>query len=550
MASTQPIDPLTGPMFRLRGRLVLMDEAFTVVDDGVLYIDKGTIVAVQDAAAPPPPAFASCPLVHAQGTIFPGLIELHNHLAYNALTLWDVPKQFGNRNQWAGFPDYRKLISGPMQVIGKTPHLLPALIRYVECKNLLGGVTTSQGVQLFSNAGIRRFYRGLIRNVEQTDEAAFPEAQTRVADVEAQDAEKFFNRLLRGSCFLLHLSEGIDDAARRHFLALKFAESQWAIAPSLAGIHSTALTAADFDVMAAHRGATVWSPLSNLLLYGETTKIKDAKEAGVRIGLGSDWSPSGSKNLLGELKVARLVSAAGGGFLSDRDLVQMATSGAAAILKWEAVVGSLTAGKRADLVVVKGTANEAYATLIEAKETDIRLVMINGIARYGMTSIMRQLGAEGEVLKVGGRSRMVFFNQPTADPLVAGTSLQTAKESLQDALARLKELALQLEQPPPSPPTRGPRILDVPPEQPRWALALDELEDTGVDLRHHFPLLGQTAPTGATRSLVRASVPLSAILQPLTLDPLTVADDPAFLSSIRQQRNLPEFIKQDLKSLY
>jgi cytosine/adenosine deaminase-related metal-dependent hydrolase len=51
----------------------------------------------------------------------------------------------------------------------------------------------------------------------------------------------------------------------------------------------------------------VWSPLSNYLLYGDTADIEDAKSEGVLIGIGSDWSPSGSKNLLGELKIAKLV---------------------------------------------------------------------------------------------------------------------------------------------------------------------------------------------------------------------------------------------------
>ena len=38
-----------------------------------------------------------------------------------------------------------------------------------EAKTLMGGCTTSQGIQLFSQAGIRRFYRGIVRNVELTD---------------------------------------------------------------------------------------------------------------------------------------------------------------------------------------------------------------------------------------------------------------------------------------------------------------------------------------------------------------------------------------------
>ena len=60
-----------------------------------------------------------------------------------------------------------------------------------------------------------------------------------------------------------------------------------------------------------------------------------AKRAGVRIGLGSDWSPSGSKNLLGELKVATLVSESRPRPLfGARELVAMATRNGADILKW------------------------------------------------------------------------------------------------------------------------------------------------------------------------------------------------------------------------
>jgi hypothetical protein len=88
-------------------------------------------------------------------------------------------------------------------VVGKSPGLLPALIRYVEAKCLVGGVTTSQGIALFSNAGIRRFYRGIVRNVEETDDESLPEVETRIADVEAQSAQKFLARLKRETCFLL-----------------------------------------------------------------------------------------------------------------------------------------------------------------------------------------------------------------------------------------------------------------------------------------------------------------------------------------------------------
>ncbi len=106
----------------------------------------------------------------------------------------------------------------------------PPLVRYVECKCLLGGVTTSQGIMLNSNAGVQRFYRGILRNVEKTEDADLSEAQGRIADVDAKDARSFLARLKKeDSCFLLHLSEGVtpsgqtDSVARRHFLALQVA---------------------------------------------------------------------------------------------------------------------------------------------------------------------------------------------------------------------------------------------------------------------------------------------------------------------------------------
>ena len=77
--------------------------------------------------------------------------------------------------------------------------------------------------------------------------------------------------------------------ARRHFLALQVAPDQWALNDRFAAIHAAGLLPKDFDVLGQHGGAMVWSPLSNLLLYGDTARVIEAKRAGVRIGLGSDW---------------------------------------------------------------------------------------------------------------------------------------------------------------------------------------------------------------------------------------------------------------------
>ena len=544
-----PIDPGIGPAIALQGRVVLMDSRFQVIDNGIVYINKGEIVAVQERNKPAPPEFGSIHAVDTGGTLYPGLIELHNHLSYNALKLWDVPKAYANRDRWGGTPLYRKSISGPMTVVGKTPRLLPALVRYVECKCLLSGVTTTQGIQLASNAGVRRFYRGIVRNVEQTNEAELPEAAARIADVEAQDARLFLARLQKQTCFLLHLAEGVDDIARNHFLALRLEDDEWAITPQLAGIHCAGLEARDFDVLAQHGGATIWSPMSNLLLYGKTANIEAAKRSGVRLAIGSDWSPTGSKNLLGELKAARLYSQAAGGVLSDRDLVKMATSGAASILDWDQELGSLEAGKRADILVIEGQDGDPYEALIRAKETAVQLVLINGIARYGTPELMGSLCPEAETIRVGGLQRQVYLQQATQDPDVAAVDLGEAMDTLKEAFKDMPKLAKELEKPKPLPRAAAMRALDRP-EPVVWSLALDEIQETGVDLRPRLPFGPARALSGPSRIMAKAAPPLSTVLEPMSLDAITVADDADFLERIANERNLPEAIKHGLPTLY
>jgi cytosine/adenosine deaminase-related metal-dependent hydrolase len=562
VAKEAPVDPLAGPPLALAGRVVTMDDTFSVRTDAVVYVEKGVVVAVQDRAQPAPPGFAGVPVIETEGTVFPGLIELHNHLSYNALQLWaPVPKRFTHRGEWPNHKDYRPFVSGPMTVLGRYEDaqgrfpLLPPLVRYIECKSLLGGVTTTQGVRLASNAGIQRFYRGIVRNVEQTDDPELPEAQGRIPDVAAKDAARFLSHLKKEStCFLLHLSEGVTkvrqplSAARKHFLALEVAPDEWALSRSFAGIHAAGLLERDFDVLASHGSSIIWSPLSNLLLYGGTARVDAAKKSGVTIGLGSDWSPTGSKNLLGELKVAWLHSQqALDGRFSARDIVAMATRDAARILKWEKALGSIEVGKRADLLVVGGTTPDPYDALIRAHETDLRLVMINGVARYGVPELMKRLAPEDQTLRVGGQLRRLYLEQATGDPDVGQISLSTSMTKLRWAFRNIAKLAKEIETP-----KRTRRLVLDARAAPAWTLALDEIDGGGVELGPRLPYGGPRDFTGAERAphILAKAPPLSTILKPLELDPLTVADDDRFLTRIAEQPNLPRRLRTQLRELF
>jgi 5-methylthioadenosine/S-adenosylhomocysteine deaminase len=521
----------------LAGRVVTMDAARTVLDDAVVYLRDGSITAVSPAAAPPPPGFESVPVTNVRGTIFPGLIELHNHLPYGVLQLWQVPRLYSNRDQWSSpsTPDYRRLISGPMGVIGRNTEAVPAVVRYVEMRCLLGGTTTSQGVALASNTGIVKHFRGLVRNVEATGDPALPPAATHIADIDATDAEHFLARISGRQKLILHLAEGTQESARQHFLALQVKPDRWAITGNLIGIHCVGLTADDFAVFGAHGGSMVWSPLSNLLLYGQTAQLGAALDQGVPVALGSDWSPSGSKNLLGELKTARLAAPlAGAPGLSSSDLVAMATTTPAQMLGWGASLGSLEAGKKADLIVVDTVTPEPCDALIDATERTISLVVINGVPRAGTVRVMTELGlGGGERVVFRGQTRVLNLAQQGADPDVAQLTAAQSITVLTDALADLGH---------PTPTARRRARSDG-----QLRLAVAGVIDNHMSARPHLPFHGHV--TGPNPPDHRRPVRLAAPPGPfpsLPLDPLTAVDNPGYYSTLRAETNVPTVVRSGL----
>jgi hypothetical protein len=353
------------------------------------------------------------------------------------------------------------------------------------------------------------------------------------------------------------LSEGTDDAAHKHFEALQLpGTAGWAITPALAGIHCVALKPPDFQVMAAHGASMVWSPFSNLLLYGATADVAAALAAGssqapFKIGLGSDWSPSGSKSLFGELKVARVYSQANGNPFTDEQLVRMATLTGAEILGWESQLGSLEVGKRADLVVVAGQdEGAAVAPLFAGDERTVQLVVINGTPRYGTPTLMAADGAGVETLTVGGEPRVLYLTQATEDPDVAALSFADAKAKLTDALANLKGIRLEQEAA-----AQGPAGLEplsaapaVHAGHPR--LALDEFEHTDFTQRPHLPLDGVITGPRDHAAVSAPAQPLSAMVSATQLDALTVADDPGWLDRLQTEHNLPDYLLPGLRKLY
>jgi cytosine/adenosine deaminase-related metal-dependent hydrolase len=400
--------------------------AATVLSDGVVYIgDDGRIAAVAPASAPAPAGFGAVTPVKSGGVIYPGLIDLHNHLPYNTIGLWADDKRktpWSDHDQWTRAGTYGPAVSHPGAFLGWVS--APSLIAYVEMKAIVGGTTTVQG-----NGKVNHSVDGSVARNIDTERFGTKKDFFRVGTLvqsHAADLVPIAQAMVsKGAGFIYHVAEGVDPKLVKEW---NIANDGGVVRKGFVAIHGTALGAEQFGELAAVGASLVWSPFSNMWLYGGTVDIAAAKAAGVRFCLGSDWAPSGTKHVLGELKVAELCNKApaawrqpptaattAGPVFTDLELCRMVTSnpGDAIASVAGAQVGRLQAGWLADVVVMRKRRVDPYRNLIVATEKDVRLVLVGGEARYGMASLMTAAGATNAApLTVGGRARQAVIRSP------------------------------------------------------------------------------------------------------------------------------------------
>jgi len=388
----------------LKGRLVPMTGEADVINEGYLLVEDGMIEAVWEDDIPADVQLTNVPVIDTNATIYPGLIDLHNHLHYNQAPLWDMEPHllaqernawggYNNRYEWKAHPDYSEQVTKPKMLVHSGPYwnMESQAMKYIEMKSIVGGTTAAQGSP--SNPD-DSYTTVLSRNIEDYNFGR-DEIHTKVTEL---TSEYIGNHIKDGNAsgtldaWFVHIAEGVDERSRAEFDILVQNDL---LVGELVLIHGVALGPAEFESMAAVGATLVWSPLSNLLLYGQTTDIAAAKAAGVHLALAPDWAPSGSKSPLHELKVADLWDDEMlGDIFTDYELVKMVTSGAAQATNWQNDVGTLTPGTAADLVIVDNIHANPYRNLINAVDPDVRLSVVGGLALYGDEDIMTALKGE------------------------------------------------------------------------------------------------------------------------------------------------------------
>ena len=380
-----------------------------VVEGGTVLIEGGRIAGVGTDLRLP----AGTKVIQTDGVIAPGLIDLHNHLTWNVFPRWRPTEEFGNRYDWQQKPVYNVLMTVPHAAMVADGVECEAE-RYAEVKAISEGETSVTGSM--HNPCVH----GLARNLDEDAELGakfgrviynvFPFQMT---EAELAEAKAALGAKARGS-LLIHVAEGgpRDAAAAREFSMLK---GRGLLLPGVSVIHGVALKPGDFAQMAEHGVGFVWSPRSNIELYGDTANVAAAKGAGVRIALAPDWSPTGSDGLLEELNYASVWNQTQTPApFTERDLVTMATSNAAALVGLEGEIGSLVQGAAADIIVVRSRGKDGYWTLTHSTPGDLRLVILGGEAMYGDPALVEQISdGKGERVEVCQVAKSVVLRGPT-----------------------------------------------------------------------------------------------------------------------------------------
>ncbi len=390
-----PNEASEGAPIVLRGTIISPEG---VIKHGYIAIVNGRIASVSNK----PPDLPGADTVNTHGIILPGFIDAHNHFPFNVLSRWSPGRLFTNRNQWRADPEQVRLVTGPISRL--EPLHFCDMNFWSELRGLVGGTTSVMVTR--PQSCIHGFVRNLDHNsrfygtTELNRERIFnvldlPPASDPSARAAFVDAARFFIANPFYEALFIHLAEGTDAAAKEEFT---FVQSQSLLNPKGVIIHGIPLGAADFQAMALNGTAQVWSPRSNLELYGQTANIRAALDAGVEIALAPDWAVTGSSNMLDELKVAASWNREQlGGRLTGRQLIDMVTSTPARIAGIDDHVGAIKVGFRADILVINGDHNDPYRAVIDATVADVELVFIDGVPTYGERKFMERFWKQTEL---------------------------------------------------------------------------------------------------------------------------------------------------------
>ncbi len=379
----------------VRGRVVTPTEVFEGGE--VVVDDKGIITCAACDCSKDAAYAAASKVVCADGVVTPSMINTHDHITFAQAAPRAHTVKYDHRHEW------RKGMNGKPKISVPSGSPTASVASWGELRFAIAGATSTVG-----SGGVK----GMLRNLDiaanqeglgakPVDFETFPLGdssptslpttctyQPKIGDADVE----------QDAAFLPHMSEGVNASARNEFLCTNGASGSLRnfVRPQTAMIHAVGLGPQDSALMAQNGTAVIWSPRSNIDLYGFTAPVVEFALAGVQIALGTDWSASGSMNVLRELACADSYNKHNlGGFFSDYALFGMVTSEAASVTATADKLGAIKPGLFGDLTVWSGKGKPTFDAVIRAGVSDVAVVLRGGAILSGEADVVDALSIDG-----------------------------------------------------------------------------------------------------------------------------------------------------------
>ena len=164
----------------------------------------------------------------------------------------------------------------------------------------------------------------------------------------------------------IHLHETADEIrdslAAHNLRPIRRLQELGLLGPGLIAVHAVHLEADEIALLAEHGCHVAHCPSSNLKLASGIAPVAQLHRHGVNVGLGTDGAASNNRlDIFTEMRLAALLAKGSSGdptVLPAHAALEMATLNAARALGLDQRIGSLSKGKRADIVAVNLAAPE------------------------------------------------------------------------------------------------------------------------------------------------------------------------------------------------
>ena len=407
-AGTCEVTP--GDQGRLLTGVVLAPDK-VLIGGQVLLKTDGTIACVGCDCSGAAGAATATALVCPKGVISPGLVNAHDHTSFQARPYSTTSdERYEHRHDWrvggAAHDGHTKISSGGTATT--------AMVQWAELRQVMSGTTSIVG----ATSGVP----GMLRNLDTTtNREGLPGGSVNSETFPLNDQS---GSELKSGCgysnidtpsvipanagYLPHIAEGIEESALNEFRCLSTTAGggQDVITASTGVVHGIGLRAPDVALLALRGASLVWSPRSNVSLYGDTASIPLYKALGVNVALGTDWTISGSMNLLRELKCAKSLNETRfNNALDARALWRAATVGGATATRMLSHIGLLAEGRAGDVAVFRQQGTTTHQSVVDANPEDVALVLRGGKALYGDAAVVQALTANCETLTVCGATK-------------------------------------------------------------------------------------------------------------------------------------------------